>query len=280
MTIRHLKTFILVCETGCISKAAEELCVAQPSVSQTIKELECYYNVTLFIRDTHKLTITKEGEILLAKAKEIVSSFNDFEALARQIDTKPDVNIGATMAFGEYILPTFLDVIQKEIKRIDPHLIIDKPDGLVDKILKGDLDFAIVEGLISSKNIRTHAIGNDRLVAICSANYNAPSKLKLEELLDYDLLVREEGSPSRRILDYQLAIKGKQITKTRTTSISNMVLLSLAVNGLGIAILPHDIVKKELENGTIKEIKLDTSLDRKLFLISHKNKKFNSSVKC
>ena len=49
MTIRHIKVFIKVCEHGSVSKAAEELCIAQPSVSQTIKELETYYNIVLFL---------------------------------------------------------------------------------------------------------------------------------------------------------------------------------------------------------------------------------------
>ena len=50
MTIRHLKTFCAVCEEGGITRAAEKLCVAQPSVSQTISELERYYGVSLFDR--------------------------------------------------------------------------------------------------------------------------------------------------------------------------------------------------------------------------------------
>ena len=50
MTVRHLKTFIAVCEAGGITKAASALYVAQPAVSQTISEIEKYYNVILFDR--------------------------------------------------------------------------------------------------------------------------------------------------------------------------------------------------------------------------------------
>lgn len=60
MTIRHLKVFIKVCEFNSISKAAEELCIAQPSVSQTIKELEHYYDVILFNRINKKLVLQKK----------------------------------------------------------------------------------------------------------------------------------------------------------------------------------------------------------------------------
>ena len=104
-------------------------------------------------------------------------------------------------------------------------------------------------------------------------------KKKLEELLNYDLLLRESGSPSRRILDYQLAIKGKKIEHPRMESISNKVILSIAVNGNGIALLPYEVVQKELEAGTVKEIELDVPLERKLFIINHINKKFTSTEK-
>ena len=88
MTIRHLKVFIQVCECDySISKASEFLCVAQPSVSQTIKELENYYGVILFNRINRKLTLTNEGQTLLAKAKEIVKSFDEFEVFPHIITT-------------------------------------------------------------------------------------------------------------------------------------------------------------------------------------------------
>ena len=58
MTIRHLKVFISVVENGGITKAAEVLRVAQPAVSQTISDLEKYYNVILFDRINNKIVLT------------------------------------------------------------------------------------------------------------------------------------------------------------------------------------------------------------------------------
>ena len=69
MTIRHLKTFVAVCEYGGITKAAEALHVAQPAVSQTIAEIEKYYGIILFDRINQRLVITELGKELLLKAK-------------------------------------------------------------------------------------------------------------------------------------------------------------------------------------------------------------------
>ena len=77
MTIRHLKTFCAVCRLGGITRAAEELCVAQPSVSQTVSELERYYGVKLFDRMGRKLLLTPEGERLRVKAEEAIAAFRN-----------------------------------------------------------------------------------------------------------------------------------------------------------------------------------------------------------
>lgn len=276
MTIRHLNTFIKVCELGSISKTAEELCVAQPSVSQTIKELESYYDVCLFNRVNRRLVLTKDGQLLLAKAKDAVRAFNDFEDLARQVDNTPDIYIGATMAFGEIILPIFINRMKEELPCVDPRLIIDKPDALIGKLLRGDLDFAIIEGLVSDPNLTANLVGKDRLVLVASPSYSCPASLKLEDLIKYELLVREPGSAPRRVVDYRLAIKGLKIENPRMESSSNLVVISMAINGMGIGILAEHLVQKYIESGELKEIKLDTPLERNLFLVHHKNKKFSS----
>ena len=120
MTIRHLIYFVKVAELSSITKAAEELHVAQPSVSQTIKELENYYNVSLFIRANKKLTLTKDGKELLIKAQDTLSSFVEFENSANKVKDNPVVRIGASLTFGIRALPLLITEI-----------FINKTDGII-----------------------------------------------------------------------------------------------------------------------------------------------------
>ncbi len=279
MTIRHLKVFIKVCDFNSLSKAAESLCVAQPSVSQTIKELENFYNVILFDRVNKKMMLTKEGEALLAKAKEVINEFDDFEALAGKGDLNATLRVGATMSFGEFLLPNFVHKLKEELPEINPYIYIDKAKGLEEKVLLGDLDFAIVEGLISNKALKATQIGEDSLVVVVSPTFNIPDEIKITDLNKYDLLLREVGSPSRRILDYQLALKGIKIHHPRLESISNNVVISMAISGTGVGILPIAIAKKYLDDGSLKQIKIDVPLNRRLYVITTNNKKFNKLTK-
>lgn len=279
MTIRHLSTFIKVCELNSVTKAAEELHISQPSVSECLKELEEYYGVILFDRVGKKLVITPEGLILLREAKDVIREFDEFESIARNENLNKDIRIGATMTFGAFIVPKLNKLIHENIKEANPLFYIDKPAGLEEKIIKGDLDFALEEGVINSELLIATNTGEDELVAICSIEFNAPNKLKLTDLIKYDLLLRERGNPSRRILDYELLKKGVKLSTPRVESVSNNAILSMAMEGQGIGILPSAIARKYILSGAIRRIELDTPLKRKLFLVRHKHKTFNKTCK-
>lgn len=279
MTLRHIRTFVKVAELGSITRAAEELCIAQPSVSESIMDLEDEYGVVLFHRINRKLVLTKEGQELLIKAKEIIQDVDDFESLAKKEDLNPIVRIGATITFGSFVIPNYTIELAKQLPTIIPKYEIDKPLDLENKVINGSVDFAFEEGNISNKKIKMIKIGEDELIAICAPNFNAPDKLKLEELPNYELLLRESGNPSRRMLDYQLAIKGIKLAQPRLESVSNNVIISMAMNGLGIGILPSAVARRALNNGFVRRIELDTPLKRPLYLISHRGKKFNKLTK-
>ena len=94
MTIRHLKVFLCVCKHQSMTKAAEELFIAQPAVSNTIAEIEKNYKVKLFDRINKKMLLTDEGKVLLIKAQEVLTAFNEFEEIALNSSKKPLLKIG------------------------------------------------------------------------------------------------------------------------------------------------------------------------------------------
>ena len=79
MTLRHMRIFVAVCDHGGVTKAAEALYMAQPSVSLAIRELEEYYGVRLFDRIGRRLNITEAGQQFLSYGSHIVALFDDME---------------------------------------------------------------------------------------------------------------------------------------------------------------------------------------------------------
>ncbi len=276
MTVRHLKTFIAVCEAGGITKAASALYVAQPAVSQTIAEIEKYYNVILFDRFGNRLVLTDSGKRLLAKAKETVASFDDFEHLAWESETNTDLHIGASLTIGRLFMPQMVAAIHRELPQIRLSVAIRQTSVIEGLLVNGSLDFAFVEGNIHSSHLVTEAVFHDRLTAVSSCQFAVPKEITLEELTKYPLLLREPGSASRDLLDATLSVNNLTATPM-IESASNQALIACAAAGNGIAVLPQNLVKEWVEQGKLKTVTItDCDFNRNYHLAHHKNKRFYS----
>lgn len=276
MTLRHLKTFVAVCEHGGVTKAAEALHIAQPAVSTTIAELEKYYEVVLFDRINQRLVITDIGKRLLAKAKDVLAGFDDFETLAVEGGNDPKISIGCSLTLGKTFLPEYVSRLKKLIPSIEPTVVINKTAFIEKELESGNLDFGFVEGESSSPYLAATAFGTDSIVAVCGCGPDdIPESLPLAELVKYPLLLRERGSASRDMFEKALSFFGLSAIPT-VESASNQCLISAAEAGLGIAILPEGLVSEFLRTDSLKQIGVsDVELSRTHYLLIHKNKRLN-----
>ena len=273
MTIRHLKTFCAVCEEGGITRAAEKLCVAQPSVSQTIGELERYYGVSLFDRVGRRLVLTPEGERLRVKAQEAIASFSEFEEAARDTKARHIIRIGSSVTAGQMVLPRLITAIETTLDRAECRAIADSAAAVEQLVEEGSLDFALVEGSVS-RALAAEAVFSDRLLAVCSAGMKIKNTLSPSELVSLPLLLRRRGSASRDLLDERLSALGLK-AQPKLSSSSNSVLLAAAREGLGVAVLPEALVAADLSAGRLKEVRIQgLELSRRWFAVRRQDKKF------
>ena len=273
MTIRHLKTFCAVCEEGGITRAAEKLCVAQPSVSQTIGELERYYGVSLFDRVGRRLVLTPEGERLRVKAQEAIASFSEFEEAARDTNARHVIRIGSSVTAGQMVLPRLIAAIETTLDRAECRAIADSAAAVEQLVEEGSLDFALVEGSVS-RALTAEAVFSDRLFAVCSAGMKIKNTFPPAELVSLPLLLRRRGSASRDLFDERLSALGLK-AQPKLSSSSNSVLLAAAREGLGVAVLPEALVAADLSAGRLKEVRIQgLELSRRWFAVRRQDKKF------
>ena len=279
MTIRHLKVFICVCKHSNMTKAAEELFIAQPAVSNTIAEIEKNYNVKLFERINKRLFLTDEGKKLLIKAQEVISAFEDFEEQALNSSKKPLLKIGSSLTIGKQKLPWLLRKLKENFDDIDFQISINQTSIIESKILNGSLDFAFIQGRPSDPNINSKLVDCNTLIAVCGKEYDMPDTVTLKELCKYDLLLREDESVSREFLDHIFALENIIVTPIME-SISNQALISAAGQNLGVTIMPEALLTRQLANGGLRKITvLDYEFARNSYIIYHKNKTFTSVKK-
>lgn len=275
MTLRHLKIFVAVCEHGSTTKASKALFIVQPTISHTITELEKYYQVPLFERVNQRLVLTEIGRELYKKAKEILSSFEDFESIAFSNGQNPKVRIGASLTLGQTVIPKFLKVIEKEKYNVSPHVFIRQSTRIERELEDSNLDFGIISGNITSQHLKGYPISHERFVAVCHVDYPLNGSLTFKELVNQPLLIREHGSSSRDFLE-KLATEKGAILNPQMDSSSNQAIVIGIKSCIGIGFLPETYVRDYIDNGLFKEIVIDDIVaEQTNYLVIHKNKRLN-----
>ncbi|WP_077367120.1 LysR family transcriptional regulator [Anaerosalibacter sp. Marseille-P3206] len=280
MNIRHLRIFITVVDTGSMTKAAEELFIAQPSVSQTIKEIEEYYNIKLFERLSKKLYITEKGKEFLSYARHIVTLFDEMEKSIRQTDKNSLLRIGASITVGTYVLGKLTRQFLDDYPNIDIESVIDNTTIIEEMVLKNELDFGIVEGPIHSKDIVSKAFMDDELILICGDKHPFREKpyITLKELSKANFILRESGSGTRELFENIMLSKGLDLT-IKCVSNSSEAIKNAVISNLGVSVISKMAVDSELKSKKLFHIKIDNiELKRKFNIIYHKNKYISKEI--
>ena len=132
MNFRKLKIFYETAKYLNMTKVAKEMYISQPSISQSINELELELNVKLFDRIGKKLYLTHEGEIFLNYTRRILNLYDESVKIIRDINLneKGKLTIGASTTIGIYILPEIIRDFSNKFKDIKISLIIENTKNI------------------------------------------------------------------------------------------------------------------------------------------------------
>ena len=254
---RH-ETFLAVYRIGSYTKAAQELNLTQPAVSQHIKALEAHYGCRLFTYANKTLTPTPEGRLLYRFASRI-SSDSDLlaEQLRQEQSSRLQLRFGATLSIGQYIMPEVLGRLLRAYPTASLSMLVENTERLLDKLEQGSIQFALIEGLFDKSAYHSELFALEPFIGVCSPDSPlAQGSVELEELLATRLIVRERGSGTREILEHLLHGRNLSIASfPQVTEIGNMeAIKQLVKTGLGITCLYQAAVQKELAAGERKKL--------------------------
>lgn len=280
MTIRHLRIFIEVAKTGKMSIAAQKLFISQPTVSQAIRELEEHYGQKLFDRLSKKLYITTFGEELFSCATKVVEEFDNLEKNMNDNFHIEKLRIGASVTVGTCILPKIIKDFHSTLPNVSTYSYVNNTAMIEKKLLKSELDVAIVEGEIHSTELVTIPVIDDYLVLLCSNNHplSNNTEITLYDLENQRFAMREDGSGTREFFEQILnkhQIKIQLVWEASSTdTIRKAILNDNCLSLLSIHTFEEDII-----NGNIKVIKTNfKNFKRSFKLIYHKDKIMTSSI--
>jgi DNA-binding transcriptional LysR family regulator len=145
MNLMQLKYFIAVCTFGTVSGAADYLHIAQPSVSNAIKELENEFGVTLFTRHHRGMVLTAEGEHLLRMSKELLERAERTEKIMKDMGReRKTLILGVPPMTGSLILPNIYSKFLSENEDINLEIVECGRQEMIKRITEDRLDMAFV----------------------------------------------------------------------------------------------------------------------------------------
>lgn len=281
MTIRHLKIFIAVAEYGKMSRAAEQLYISQPTVSQAIHELEEHYNVRLFERYAKKLFITVAGERLLDLARRAVEQFDRLEEVMLGVGGRERLQIGVTRTVGSSLLSRLLTDFKEACPDIDAYSYVGNTRMLEEHLLAARLDVGIVEGTVKSPDLISVPMIDDVLVLACSKSHPFAFKdaLDVRELEGKEFVMREEGSGTRALFQEYLD-KNRISIQVRMVASEIDVIRNAILKNNYLAVVSSRLLEKEIKNGQVKIFdSREHAWNRSFSLVYHKNKRLSEGMK-
>lgn len=280
MTLRNMEVFLAVVEHLNMSKAAAALHIAQPTISQTIKEIEQEYSCSLFDRLGKKLYLTPEGACLAEHTRAILLQVRNMNDSIANIAKHPKLSVGATITIGQSLLAPALQQFEETVPEAYVQVIVENTAEIEKLLLAGQLDIAFVEGTVQSKDLTTTQLCQDQMVLVCHASHPLARKKKLflRDVLAYPFLVREQGSGTRDLFQKELDSRGLEINIKWTAHSFDSIISAIQVKQ-GISVFSRLITQKYNANKEIVAISFaDITLMRDFCLVHHKNRQVSSTA--
>ena len=278
MTLRHLRIFVTVCETGSMTAAAQILYIAQPAISLAVSEMEEHYKVRLFDRISRRLYLTDSGRQALEYARHITATYHEMEQFLYHASSQQCIHIGASLTVGSFFLSDIITGYEAENPNVNIRVYIDNSMNIIRKISEGTLDVAVIEGNVKTKDVIFKDIFEDEMVLICGKThpFAGRSSINLTDLAGKAFVLREEGSGTREFLTDLTENRGIPIVEKWICHSSDSI-INIVASGQGVSILSKSLLRHHDE---VNQIAInDFPLKRSFKIVYHKDKFLSTGLR-
>jgi DNA-binding transcriptional LysR family regulator len=268
LDLPKLRIFVAVARNGSFTRAADALDLRQPTVSQQIQVLEQGLRTRLFDRRGRATVLTPGGVALLSYAERILTLAEEAQAATREaagLATRT-LRLGAGNTLATYILPDLLARLQWERPDVLVQITVGNTDQLLDAVLDGRVELALVGSPIDDHRLSIHPFIHDKLVVIVPPDelWKTRQSLAFADLRDQTLLMREAGSALQ--VSVVALLRQHDVEPAHTITLGNLEAIKRSVEvGLGVAIVPAIAVRREVQSGALLTLELHEVHDERSF---------------
>lgn len=225
MNTKHAQLVLTILEEGSITAAAKALGLTQPTLSQTLKQIERHFGDSIFDRSSTPIALTMAGELYVQAARRILKIESQ---LAESLETlhgqvSGTLRVGMTVKRSSELLPQILPDFFSAYPQVRIEIIEGRPADLENMLIEDKLDVALFEGNPANPQLTYRLITTQEMVLIAGKNTSIAQRIpsgttiNLIEAQKERFVLPAPYVPERELIDQLLSLHGMNVTPLVTT---------------------------------------------------------------
>lgn len=254
--IRHLRSFVAVAEERHFGRAAERLHIAQPPLSQQIKQLEAALGVTLLERTTRRVDLTDAGRLMLDRSRQLLTDLVSLEHDVQEVGRGAAgiLRVGFVGSATYRLMPAIVRAAREAMPGVRLQIMGERiTPALEDALLENRLDVAVLRPPVRAAELALTPVEAGRLLlAIPPAHPLAAGDgpVPLSELVDEDFVSYPQDSALTAIVQEatrRVGFRPKLVQRAGETS----TVMAFVAAGLGVAVVPDELRRPGAASGVV-----------------------------
>ena len=279
VTLQQLKYIITVAETGTITEAAAKLFISQPSLTNAVKELEKEMNVTIFDRTNKGISVSKEGEVFLGYARQVLEQAAILEDTYKSSNNRKQ-EFGVSTQHYSFAVNAFVDMIKQygketydfTIRETQTYEIIEDVAAMKSEIgilYINDFNSTIIKKALKSHDLEFHELLVARPHVFISSRHPLADKKEItfKELEDYPYLSFEQGEHNSFYYSEEIFSMEEKKKNIRVRDRATLFNLLIGLNGYTVC---SGVIDRELNGSDIIAVPLKGEGSMHIGYIMHK----------
>ena len=279
MTLQQLKYVITVAETGTITEAAEKLYISQPSLTNAIHELEKEMNIQIFNRTNKGISISKEGEVFLGYARQVLEQVVILEDKYKGSGGGKKQFCVSTQHYS-FAVNAFVDLIKKygqdeydfSLRETQTYEIIEdvaKMKSEIGILFLNSFNEAVINKILKSHELEFHQLFVAKPHVFISRNHPLAEKNMItnEELEPYPYLSFEQGEHNSFYFSEEIFSPSERKKNIRVRDRATLFNLLIGLNGYTVC---SGIIDRKLNGKDIIAVPLAEESDMRIGYITHR----------
>jgi len=268
LDFKSIETFLWVANLRSFRGAADKLNTTQPAVSMRISQLEEQLGVRLLERDRRAVAPTPNGQELLGYGERMMRLRAEMiEAVGDRSTMRGIVRLGCSETIVHTWLPLLIERVNAAYPNLELEIEVDISPNLRERLVARDLDLALLLGPVGDPNIMSRTLCSFPLAFVAGQKLKLPGKsLGLAEIAKFPVVTFSRNTQPYIVLREMFARAGLAVTIHASASLATVV--RMALDGIGIAVIPPAILDNVAAPGKLRAVKTNARLPSLNFVVS------------